>query len=152
HAVDIESDLIIAAEIYEGDTADGDSILMTVQEAQDQLAAIGHDHWIEEILGDKGYHRIESLGILREVHRVRTYIPERQDHIRHNWRDREPGDKAAFYANRKRVCGNRGRRLSRKRSEYAERSFAHTCETGGARRTWLRGRENVAKRYSVHAG
>ena len=44
---------------------------------------------------------------------------------------------------------HRLRRLSRLRSEFVERSFAHTCETGAARRTWLRGRENVAKRYCV---
>lgn len=150
HAIDVESDLVVAAQIYEGDTADGDSILMTVQAAQDTLAAIGNDDGVEDVLGDKGYHKIETLGILREVHGVRTYIPERADRIRHNWRDRESGDKAAFYTNRKRVCGKRGRRLSRLRSEYVERSFAQTCETGGARRTWLRGRENVAKRYWVH--
>jgi hypothetical protein len=30
-----------------------------------------------------------------------------------------------------------------------ERSFAHVCETGGARRTWLRGRDEVTKRYLI---
>ena len=30
-----------------------------------------------------------------------------------------------------------------------ERSFAHVCETGGGRRTWLRGLVNVTKRYVV---
>ena len=29
-------------------------------------------------------------------------------------------------------------------------SFAHVLERGGMRRTWLRGRENVHKRYLVH--
>jgi hypothetical protein len=38
------------------------------------------------------------------------------------------------------------------RSEYAERSFAHTCETGAARRSWLWGLTNVAKRYWITAG
>ena len=31
-----------------------------------------------------------------------------------------------------------------------ERSFAHVLERGGMRRTWLRGRENVHKRYLIH--
>jgi hypothetical protein len=31
-----------------------------------------------------------------------------------------------------------------------ERSFAHVLDRGGMRRTWLRGRENVHKRYLVH--
>src|ERR1700730_5394978 len=38
----------------------------------------------------------------------------------------------------------------RKRGEMVERSFAHVLERGGVRRTWLRGRENVHKRYLVH--
>jgi transposase len=32
-----------------------------------------------------------------------------------------------------------------------ERTFAHVCETGGARRTWLRGLEKVSKRYLIAA-
>ena len=51
--------------------------------------------------------------------------------------------------NRRRVKGERGRRLSRQRSELVERSFAHVCETGGARRTWLRGLEKINKRYLI---
>jgi hypothetical protein len=38
----------------------------------------------------------------------------------------------------------------RKRGETVERSFAHVLERGGMRRTWLRGRQNVHKRYLVH--
>jgi len=51
------------------------------------------------------------------------------------------------YANRRRIKGQRGRRLGRWRSERAERSFAHVCETGGGRRAWLRGIVNVSKSY-----
>jgi hypothetical protein len=38
----------------------------------------------------------------------------------------------------------------RKRDEVAERSIAHVLDRGGMRRTWLRGRENVQKRYLIH--
>jgi transposase len=38
----------------------------------------------------------------------------------------------------------------RKRGEMVERSFAHVLDRGGMRRAWLRGRENVHKRYLVH--
>jgi transposase len=31
-----------------------------------------------------------------------------------------------------------------------ERSFAHVLDRGGMRRAWLRGRENVHKRYLIH--
>jgi hypothetical protein len=36
-------------------------------------------------------------------------------------------------------------------SEKTERTFAHVCETGGARRTWLVGIENIRKRYLLSA-
>ncbi len=38
----------------------------------------------------------------------------------------------------------------RRRGELVERSFAHILDRGGVRRTWLRGRENVHKRYLIH--
>jgi hypothetical protein len=41
--------------------------------------------------------------------------------------------------------------LQRRRSEVVERSFAHICDTGGARRSWLRGLVNVTKRYLIAA-
>ena len=56
-----------------------------------------------------------------------------------------------MYANRRRARGARGRRLQRQRSEQVERTFAHVCETGGARRTWLTGIEKVHKRYLIAA-
>ena len=36
------------------------------------------------------------------------------------------------------------------RAEIVERSFAHVLDRGGMRRTWLRGRDNVHKRYLLH--
>jgi len=43
----------------------------------------------------------------------------------------------------------KGKQLQRRRSELCERSFAHVCETGGMRRTWLRGLIDVTKRYLI---
>jgi transposase len=52
------------------------------------------------------------------------------------------------YSNRRRTCG---KRLQRPRSEPTEQTFAHVCETGGARRTWLVGIDTLRKRYSISA-
>jgi len=150
HTIDLDSDLAVSAEIYPGDTADGESMLISTAVAQETLAAIGSDEQVEALVGDKGYHKIESLAVLREVHGVQTFIPERQDGVRHNWRERPAGDKEAFYLNRRRMQRARGRALSRRRSEYVERSFAHTCGTGGGRRVWVRGIDNVRKRHLLH--
>ena len=45
----------------------------------------------------------------------------------------------------------RDTRRRRRRSERVERSFAHVCDTGGGRRSWVRGLENVRKHYLVKA-
>ena len=42
--------------------------------------------------------------------------------------------------------------LMRRRGETIERSFAHVYDTGGMRRTHLRGHTNILKRLLIHAG
>ena len=53
--------------------------------------------------------------------------------------------------NRRRMSRDKGKEFQKQRSEKLERSFAHVCETGGARRTWLRGLEKINKRYLIVA-
>ena len=55
-----------------------------------------------------------------------------------------------MYANRRRIRGERGKRLLRQRGEKVERSFAHCYETGGMRRVHLRHHRNILKRLLVH--
>jgi hypothetical protein len=147
HAVDVESDLIVAAEIHHANDPDTDTVLVTTTAARENLHAVGNERTGEELLGDKGYHKAETIDLVESELGMRTYIPEPKLAHPRVWTDKPPEQRAAVYRNRRRVRGARGRRLSRKRSEYAERSFAHLCETGGTRRVWLRGRENVAKWY-----
>src|SRR5438876_306497 len=81
---------------------------------------------------------------------VRSYIaePERR---RRDW-TKTPQAQSAVYGNRRRVRDARGQRLMRRRGEYVERTFAHLYDTGGLRRTHLRGHQNILKRLIVHAG
>src|SRR5205823_4762293 len=81
----------------------------------------------------------------------RTYIPESKRAKHRVWQDKTPTQQRVYRANRRRVAGRRSKRLQRRRSEYVERTFAHMCETGKARRTWLRGRDRIRKRYLMHA-
>jgi hypothetical protein len=78
---------------------------------------------------------------------LRTYIPEPERKPKRRWTDKPPELKAAVYANRRRTKTDKSKRLQRLRSERVERSFAHVCETGGARRPWLCGIEKIRKRY-----
>ena len=79
-----------------------------------------------------------------------SYIPEPKRPAR-KWNGKAEEQKAV-YANRRRVKGNYGKRLLKKRGELIERSFAHCYDTGGMRRVYLRGRENVFKRQLIHVG
>jgi len=147
HAVDVESDLIVAAEIHQADDPDTATVLVTATAAREHLQAVHSPHTGDELLGDKGYHKAETLALLANTLGMRPYIPEPKLPHHRVWTDKPPEHRVAVYGNRRRVRGARGRRLSRLRSEYAERSIAHVCETGATRRLSLRGTENVAKWY-----
>ena len=104
---------------------------------------------IEEVVGDKGYHKAELLRELKEMG-ARSYIPEPVVTGQRHWEDKGGRKTAvAVYQNRQRVKRSKGRALQRRRGELIERSFAHICETGGHRRVRLRGRANANKRYQI---
>jgi transposase len=151
HAVDLDSEAIVAPLITHADRADADSapLTLTLAQANLVLASPQADHapTVQEAVLDKGYH---DNGLLAECARrgVRTYIPERRQKSR-CWTNKPTEYETAFRANRRRVRSAKGRRLNRWRSERAERSFAHVCETGGGRRSWLRGLVNVSKTYTL---
>jgi transposase len=99
---------------------------------------------------DKGYH---SGAVLTDLHEqgVRSYVPE-PDRGRRRWSGAgKAAEQKQVYANRRRMRGNRGKRLQKLRSELVERSFAHLYETGAMRRVHVRGRTNIPKRVLVHA-
>jgi transposase len=147
HAVDLDSELVVGAVVYRADDADPETLPVTIELARDRLQDANTPHRVEEVVGDKGYHKAETLQTVAEVQGVRTYVAEPARRGRRHWQDKAAGQQQAVYANRRRIRGQRGRRLGRWRSERAERSFAHVCETGGGRRTWLRGIANVSKSY-----
>ena len=151
HVVDLKTEAILAAEIYHADWHDTQTLEDSLHQAQINLAEAGSDAEIVEAAADKGYHSNGTLTELREHTTYRTYIPEPQLKHARVWTDKPPEQKAAVYANRRRTRGAKGKKLQRLRSERTERTFAHVCETGGARRTWLTAIENVRKRYLISA-
>ncbi len=146
HAVDLETDLVITASVHAGNRPDTESLIETVIQVEDQLGRAGGEGTVEEVVADSGYHKAEVLDVLRDAE-IRTYVCEQSRVGRRRWTDKPEGFREAVYANRRRQRAERARRLHRRRREYVERSFAHVCETGGARRTWIRGLVEVGKRY-----
>jgi transposase len=147
HTVDLDSEFVLAAAVHPADEADPATLVGSVLHAQANLVLAGSEQRIEEAVADKGYHKAESLADCEHFD-TRAYIPEPQGRD-YKWADKPEAWRQATLRNRRRVRGDRSKRLQKKRSEFVERSFAHVCETGGGRRTWLRGLENVAKRYVV---
>src|SRR3954447_3562301 len=161
HAVDMESGAIIAVTLQAADQGDTTTIHQTLVEAGEAVAELiereaekapeakpqVHLNGTTELVTDKGYHSGRTVVALGQA-QVRTYIPEPQRGRRH-W-DGKAEEQRAVYGNRRRVQGNHGKQLLKKRGELIERSFAHCYETGGMRRTHLRGRENILKRQLIH--
>ena len=146
HVVDLDSDFVLSATITPANHGDAESMVDSVVQAQMNLDAAGSATKIKDVAADKGYHKASTLELADDLD-FRTYIPEPKRRYRYRWIDKSAGQQEAVYGNRRRVRGQRSKRLQRQRSEKVERSFAHVCETGGAQRTWLRGFEKVSKRY-----
>jgi transposase len=150
HVVDLDGDLILAAEIRPATDGDAQTLADSVMQAQQHLRESGLEQVIEEVVADKGYHSADALELCRHL-KFRTYLPEPERKTDWTWTDKTPEHKAAVHGNRQRMRRRKGKQFQRRRSELCERTFAHICETGGMRRTWLRGLEDVTKRYQIAA-
>jgi transposase len=153
HAVDLETGAIVAVTLQGADQGDTTTIAETATAAAEQVedaqAGVTEPQSLEEIIADKGYHSNQTMVDLDAVG-IRTYIAE-PDRGRRDWSE-TPDAQAPVYGNRRRIRGRRGRHLMRQRGERIERSFAHLYDTGGMRRTHLRGHSNILKRLLIHAG
>jgi len=177
HVVDLETGAIVGVAVHPADRSDTATIEETLEMAEENLRQVtdgeSPEHGDDEgdnsrsrgglsssegaagnarsVVADKGYHKATVLRQLKQKC-YRTYIPEPRHKGKRRWTDKGGRQAAvAFYQNRARVKRKKGKALQRKRGELLERTFAHLCETGGARRTRLRGRTNVNKRYLLQA-
>ena len=154
HAVDLETGALVGVtvqEAHQGDTTTIAETLTTAAEALEAVARVTDDHTgvIDEVVADKRSHSHQVLTDLAALD-LRSYIAE-PDRGRRHW-TKQAMARTAVYANRRRIRGARGRAVLRRQSEYLERPNAHLYETGGLRRTHLRGHANILKRLLVHTG
>jgi transposase len=165
HAVDMTTGAIVVVTLQPADRGDTTSIEKTIAQADKNLVAVMKDdpackplseQVLREVVADKGYHSNAVL-LDHQDKEIRTYISE-PDRGRRNWTgktEEEGAEKSAardaVYGNRRRIRGDYGKSLMRRRGELVERSFAHCYDTGGMRRTHLRRHENILKRLLIHA-
>ena len=143
-AVDMETGAAVAVTVQKMDGGDTASLPVTLDEAERQLAEVGAEP--REVVADKGYHSNKTMTGVKE-RRLRTYVSE-PDRGRRKWKGKRDAQKAT-YGNRRRIRGNRGKRLLRQRGEKLERGFAHMLRTGGLRRVHVRGQEEIRKRILI---
>lgn len=153
HAVDLDTGVVVAAVIQPADRGDTATLPSTLEAAAAALATVDRTPTPEtpaEAVADKGYHGREGLKDLEDsAWTSRIAEPERPGFSRWHGDDRA---RRAVYNNRARLRSGVARQAFRLRAEKVERSFVHILDQGGLRRTWLRGRDNVQKRYSIQVG
>ena len=151
HAVDLDTGAVVAAGMHPADRGDTATLPDTLATAARHLGAVEAAPSTEapaELVADKGYHSRGALKALDDgPWKTRIAEPKRDGFLR--WH----GDDAARRAvvnNRIRLLSGVARAAFRLRAEIVERCFALVLDRGGMRRTWLRGRENLQKRYLIH--
>jgi transposase len=151
HAVDLDTGAIVAAEVHAADQGDTATLPGTLEAAEANLAAVGAAPTPEdpsELVADKGYHSREGLKDLEDGP-WKSRIAEKKAAGVSRWRGDQEA-RRAVYNNRARLRSAVAKEAFKLRAELVERSFALTLDRGGMRRAWLRGRENLRKRYLVH--
>lgn len=153
HAVDLDTGAVVAVEVHDADKGDTATLPKTLEAAQESLGRVTPTPPCPddpaELIADKGYFSRDVLKA-HEGGPWRTRIAEPKRNGLNSWRgDHEA--RRAVYNNRARISSGVGKSLGRLRTELVERSFEHTLDrSGGMRRVWLRGRENIQKRYLLH--
>jgi transposase len=148
--VDLDTGAIVHADVHAGDHADHQEISTRVLEAQQTInEATGEKPdtvTVKSITSDKGYYSVGELQALQQEG-IRTVI---SDPIGNRRVDKlEAEEQRAVRGARRSVKSKSGKDLLRRRGMHIERSFAHILDAGGMRRTTLRGRENLNKRFKL---
>ena len=151
HAMDLDTGAVVTAEVHAADQGDTATMADTLANAIEHLTAVDAAPTPEtpaELIADKGYHSRDALKALdggpwksriSEPHRDGCSLWHGDDAARR-----------AVYNNRTRLLSAVARQAFKLRAELVERSFALILDRGGMRRVWLRGRDNVQKRYLIH--
>ena len=154
HTVDLESGVIIRAEVRPGDAADNDAGLCErVMESVATLSEVAPEAPLEklgaQLCADEGYFAIGQIAQLHQCE-VRTVIADPQA-ARRNPARADAGHRSALRRASRATTSKSGKALLRKRGEHLERGFCHVLDHGGLRRATLRGCEKLSKRQKTGA-
>jgi transposase len=150
HTVDMDTGALIDVQMLLGDMPDTEVLTERVCAAEKRaIDGLGIDTLpIETLTADKGYFAAEELPHLVQAG-IMPNIPDRT--AKRNLSRLTEATRTIVERVRRRVKSRKGKRLLRRRGMYIERSFRHILDDGSMRRTTLRGRENIEKRYLIAA-
>jgi transposase len=152
HTVDLDTGAVLQAEVRLGHEADQQDLAAHVLQAQVNIN-LAQERSVDSLTirsaaADKGYHAPDEMSRLQEEG-IRTVI---SDPVKHRDLDKlSPEAAKAVRAAKRSARSESGKQLLKQRGQHLERSFAHVLDAGGARRTTLRGLENLNKRFKVSA-
>ena len=146
HSVDMDSGVIIQAQLVAADSADSVELPERIQSVQDSLERLEPGKKIKTVVADGNYHSLGNVCALQEAG-LKVVIPDTNAAKRKEARLTESQRKALHKA-RQSHQSKSGCRLMRMRGQHIERSFAHILDCGGMRKATLRGKVNLQKRYN----
>ena len=150
HVVDLDTSAIIDADVLLGDTGDTNNLSERVVNAQIRLNDISENPVVEKpaetITADKGYYSVQEITEIQCLG-FETVIPDKE--FKRNMSKLSDEQALSVELAHSSIASKEGKALLKKRGSHVERSFAHVLDSGGERRTTLRGLENNRKRYLI---
>ena len=160
HVIDMETGVILAAEVLKGNEHDAGTLESSLTAAEKNLVAAGaapaivehyRERWhkkpIAEVVADKGYHKASVLLALQQ-RGYRSFIPEKKQRGRRKFTDK--GGQAAaraFHANRARTRRRKGKEHQRRRGELLERPNQHLYDRGDLRELTVTGQMTCSRNF-----
>ncbi len=150
NTVDLDTGAIIDANILLGDSGDAEGQSERIMNAQIRLFDISENPveatLIETVSNDKGYFKLDEIVSIQNQD-IESNIPDKQ--INRNKEKLTDEEILALELAKSSTKSKAGKDLLKRRGMYVERSFAHVLDSGGFRRTYLKGQEKNQKRYYI---
>ena len=149
NSVDMDSGVIIQAQLAAADKADSVDLAQRIDSVQQCLERLDPTNKIKAVVADGNYHSLANLCALQKVG-LKVVIAEnrarrgKEEHL-------AKSERQALQKARRSQQSKSGRRLMRMRGQHIERTFAHILDCGGMRKATLRGHVNLQKRYNFAA-
>jgi transposase len=135
HVVDLETNALIGVRIAPGDDGDAESptdyVIETEMSAAEATDSEEMDLPIKTLTTDMGYRPAREVSAHYHEYGIMPNIPD--PILNRNIAKMTEEERTAHGQSKQFVQSPEGKQLQKKRTEYIERSFAHSLESGGGR-------------------